>query len=238
MKSFIRITLILGLMLFIIHFGCSDNPSSSTPTAGTVKISIKRASSATPMSSKKVVRNTTTSVTITSAHVVIKEIEFESVMGDTLDFEFEQPFIQDLMVGSNLHEIETIEVPFGSYKKSEIKIDDLNPNDGAVYTQNPDLQNRSILVRGFLNNDQNETFVFTSDLDKDQEREFEPPLVLDANSPSTNIVLTLNMDTWFVDHNGDPLDPRDPSNKSIIENNIKDSIVVFEDKDDDGERDD
>ncbi len=42
----------------------------------------------------------------------------------------------------------------------------------------------------------------------------------------------------FVDANGNPLDPGSPDNKDIIEDNIKASLEVFEDKDDDGEEDD
>jgi hypothetical protein len=41
-----------------------------------------------------------------------------------------------------------------------------------------------------------------------------------------------------LDTNGNPLDPRSASNKSIIEENIKNSIDIFEDEDDDGEEDD
>ena len=118
------------------------------------------------------------------------------------------------------------------------EIDDLDQEDGVVFTQNPDLQGLSILVKGYLNNDPSQTFVFTSDLDEEQEREFNPPLVLDENSPSNSLVLNIDLDTWFVDGNGNFLDPSIESNHSQIENNIKDSLEVFEDKDDNGEDDD
>ena len=154
-----------------------------------------------------------------------------------MDFEFKQPFIQDLMVGPSIHEIETVQVPFGSYKEMEIEIDDLDGEHGAVYTQNPELQDLSIRVEGYLNGDSTDTFVFTSDLSEEQEREFNPPLVLDENSASINLVLTINMDTWFVDSSGNFLDPRIESSYAKIEDNIEASLEVFEDKDDDGEED-
>ncbi len=233
MKYFKKIGLLSMMLSLAVHFGCSKSPTSSTPTSASVKISIKTVNGTpTPLNKGQAF------VTITSARVVIEKIKFESIVNDTLDFRFRQPFVQDLMVGSDVHVIETIEVPFGIYKESEIEIDDLEPEDGDAYIQNPELQDLSIRIEGFLNDNPNETFVFTSDLSEEQEREFNPPLVLDENSPSTNIVLTINMDTWFVDGNGNLLDPRSPGNKSIIENNIKDSLEVFEDKDDDGERDD
>ena len=232
-----RFSLLFIGLLFVTQLGCSSNPISSVPTSGTIKISIKSISSGANTSASKVVGKTTALATITSARVVIDRIRFDSSVDDTLDFRFQEPFIQDLMAGSNLYEIGTAQVPFGSYKKSRIKIHDLDPEDGTVYTQNPDLQNRSIFISGFLNNDPNLAFEFTSDLNEEQEREFNPPLILDENSPSTSIVLTIDIDAWFIDSAGTPLDPSSPSNKSIIEDNIKNSIDVFEDKNDDGEKD-
>lgn len=232
-----RFSLLFIGLLFVTQMGCSSNPISSVPTSGTIKISIKSISSGANTSASKVVGKTAALATITSARVVIDRIRFDSSVDDTLDFRFQEPFIQDLMAGSNLYEIGTAQVPFGSYKKSRIKIDDLDSEDGTVYTQNPDLQNRSIFISGFLNNDPNLAFEFTSDLNEEQEREFNPPLTLDENSPSTSIVLTIDIDAWFMDGNGTPLDPSSPSNKSIIEDNIKNSIDVFEDKNDDGEKD-
>ncbi|MFQ5638974.1 MAG: hypothetical protein ACE5IR_13400 [bacterium] len=46
------------------------------------------------------------------------------------------------------------------------------------------------------------------------------------------------MNMWFVDSSGNLLDPRFQNNKKIIEDNIKDSIEVFEDKNDNGIKDD
>ncbi|MFQ5709398.1 MAG: hypothetical protein ACE5HO_18220 [bacterium] len=219
----------------IAQLGCSDNPASSQATSGSVKISVKGINTGSAASVSKINALTTT---ITSARLVIKKIKFESTLGDSADFKFRQPFVQDLVVGSKLHEIETVQVPFGSYKESKIKVDGLKAEDGAVFTQNPELQNLSVMVQGFLNGDQNESFVFTSELDEEQEREFATPLVLDQNNPATNIVLTIDMDSWFVDKNGAALDPRMESNRSKIEENIKNSIDVFEDENDDGEKDD
>ena len=232
-----RFSLLFIGLLFVTQMGCSSNPISSVPTSGTIKISIKSISSGANTSASKVVGKAAALATITSARVVIDRIRFDSSVDDTLDFRFQEPFIQDLMADSNLYEIGTAQVPFGSYKKSRIKIHALDPEDGTVYTQNPDLQNRSIFISGFLNGDPNLAFEFTSDLNEEQEREFNPFLILDENSPSTSIVLTIDIDAWFMDGNGTPLDPSSPSNKSIIEDNIKNSIDVFEDEDDDGERD-
>lgn len=223
-----------AMILFL--FGCSSNPAS--PSAdGSVKLSIKAIQS-TGAQQNNLPKVTAGNVTITSARVVIAEIELKSSVGDSLDFELEEPFVKDLVVGSTLHEIETIQVPPGSFKELEIELDELKAEHGSAFTANPKLQNHSILIKGYLNDTPSDTFEFTSDLEEEQEQEFEPPIVLDDSSTSTNIVLTINMDTWFVDENGNFIDPRAPENKSAIEENIKNSIDVFEDKNDDGEKDD
>lgn len=229
---------LLSATLFVVHISCSDSPTSSVPTSGTIKISVKGVAGGAPNSVGKLSDITSGHVTITSATVVIEKIKFESSVHDTLDFRFRQPFVQDLVVGSSVNVIETIQVPFGSYKESEIEIDDLGPDDGGTYTQYPELQDRSMVIKGYLNGNSDDNFVYTSKLSEEQKREFQPPLVLDENSPSTNIVLTLDTGLWFVDRSGNPLDPRSSNNKSIIEDNIKNSMEVFEDKDDDGKRDD
>jgi hypothetical protein len=238
MKLFARLNIAVIAMVMLIQLGCDDYASSPDPIpiAGTLKISVKSVYSGA--FNKSMGNTAVLSVTITSAQLVIDEIEFESDAGDSLDFEFEEPFIQDLSLDTNLHEIQTVQVPFGTYEESEIEIDKLTEKDSLLYAQNPELQDRSILVEGFLDDDTSQIFVFSSDLSVGQEREFDPPLVIDENSPSTNIVLIVNLDTWFVDEDGDPLDPRSPGNRETIEENIKNSIDLFEDEDDDGEEDD
>lgn len=238
MKIFARLNIAVIAMVMLIQLGCEDYSSTPDPipVAGTVKISVKSIYSGA--FNKGAGNSPVESVTITSAQLVIDEIEFESDGGDSLDFEFEEPFIQDLSLDTNLHEIQTVQVPFGTYEESEIEIDELTEKDSLLYVQNPELQDRSILVKGFIDDDTTQAFAFSSDLTASQEREFDPPLVIDENSPSTNIVLIINLDTWFVDDDGDPLDPRSSGNRETIEENIKNSIDVFEDEDDDGEDDD
>jgi len=235
MRSILKTSgLFFSTVLLLVQVSCSNSPTSPVPTHGLIKISIKSVANTNSNSLNK----SASFVTLTSVRVVIEEVEFENSLGDSLDFELEEPFVRDLLVGSNIQEIETIQVPFGSYKEMEIEIDELGPDDGAVYSENPQLQDISIYVEGFLSGDPAQTFVFTTDLEEEQEEEFDPPLVLDENSLSTNVVLTINMDLWFIDENDNFLDPRSPANKSKIEGNIKNSIDAFEDDDDDGEKDD
>ncbi len=235
MNKKVRLGSVLMMATSMMMAGaCSDNPASSDANVANVMFTVVTQNT----SANNGLNKGADFVTITSARVVIEKIRFESIVDDTLDFRFRQPFVRDLALNNAANVIETVQVPFGTYKESEIEIDDLEPEDGDVYQQNPELQQRSILIKGFLNGDPNQTFVFASHLSEEQEREFDPPLVLDENTPNTSVVLFINMDSWFVDRDGNLLDPRAPANFSVIEDNIKASIEVFEDRDEDGRRDD
>jgi hypothetical protein len=58
----------------------------------------------------------------------------------------------------------------------------------------------------------------------------------------TELTLFLDLSPWFADGQGSLVDPRTATdggaNQSLVENNIKRSIDVFEDRDHDGRRDD
>ncbi len=222
----------------LVLIGCSNNPSSPTADSGTITLSVKGVSTPSAAASTGLAKTAAVSrATITNVRIVIKKVKLESSVGDTMDFKFKQPFVQDLMTGTDLHEIATLTVPPGSYKELEVEIKKLKPEDGTIFDTYPELQNRSLLVKGFVDNDSSATFEFASAMEFEQEQKFDPPLVIDETTTSTSIVLTINMDNWFVDANGNFLDPRLPENKHVIEQNIKRSIDIFEDKDHDGERD-
>lgn len=235
MKSKYNVLVYTIVSLFILIFtACDSNPAANDPVEGQIKISIKSVNGSAQGALGKIM----SSLTITSARIVIEKIEFKSTFEDSMDFELKNPFVQDLLGGSNLHEITTVDVPFGTYKEMEIKIDELDESQSSAYAQYPELRNLSIRVEGYWDNNVDSTFVFTSDLSEEQEQEFNPPLVLDETSPATNLVLTLDLASWFVDRNGNSLDPMLSENKSRIEENIKSSFKVFEDEDDNGEDDD
>ena len=237
MVSMKKFSLVLCALAVTVILGCSNSngPLAPTTNGGSVKISLKLNNTTAPAAAMMAAG---TVPTITSAQVVIKKIEFKSTGGDSMDFELKQPFVQDLLTMDTLQVIQNVSIPFGSYKGSEIKIDVLKSQDGSAFSQNPELQGKSILVKGYLNGDPAQTFTFTSSQDVEQEVDFASPLIIDENSPSTNVVLSINMNTWLVDSNGNPLDPTNPQDRSKIEENIKRSFKVFEDKDDNGKDDD
>lgn len=95
----------------------------------------------------------------------------------------------------------------------------------------------SIRVEGTFDG---QAFVFETDLNVEQELNFFPPLVI-GESVSTNITIKVGLDSWFLDANGQTVNPETGNdgevNENLIKENIKNSIEAFEDKDRDGDDD-
>ena len=64
--------------------------------------------------------------------------------------------------------------------------------------------------------------------------------MIDENTASTNLTIVLDLATWFVDAQGNLIDPdsanKGGNNENLVRDNIKASIEAFEDKDKDGSK--
>ncbi|MCL7978818.1 MAG: hypothetical protein M8865_02880, partial [marine benthic group bacterium] len=82
---------------------------------------------------------------------------------------------------------------------------------------------------------------FVSNLSQEQEMELAPPLVV-GDGTAANVTLQVDVSTWFFAEDGVTLiDPSTAStgqpNESVVEENIQNSLHVYEDDDRDGEDD-
>jgi len=188
---------------------------------------------------------------LTAVSVVLRKVELKRqyvpgcpVDGPGVDgcHEFQAgPFMLRLPVNGELNSIVTIDVPPGTYDEVEFEIhkpDDDTPIDQAFLDAHPDFDDVSIRVEGWFNGD---WFVFTQDLNEKQEVDLDPQLVVDESPMETNLTLSLDVSTWFVDSSGGLLDPRSANkggeNEKLVEDNIEQSIDAFEDRDRNGWRD-
>ena len=106
----------------------------------------------------------------------------------------------------------------------------------------PEFANASVVIEGLVitQNGASEAFMFKTDLDRDMEIEISPfleiPQPVNGQPPAGHAVsIIVETGRWFVDSGGTWLDPRDPSNKSLIESNIQSAFEAFEDANEDGE---
>ncbi|MBI4513859.1 MAG: hypothetical protein HY702_07085 [Gemmatimonadetes bacterium] len=194
---------------------------------------------------------------ITSAEVVLREIEFEraeaaldcDVTTDEDDCEEVEtgPFLVNLPVSATTPVV-VLEsaLPVGVWEEVEFevhKVSDDNPADLDFLGQNPEFRFISIRVRGTWTpaGGSAEQFTYVSDLNEEQEIEFPMPIVVAPGDAATIVTFVVNMDGWFRTANGALIDPRTANpggpNEGLVEDNIKNSIEGFEDEDLDGEED-
>ncbi|MDT8341608.1 MAG: hypothetical protein RQ751_08855 [Longimicrobiales bacterium] len=183
--------------------------------------------------------------------LVLEEIELERLFDDDCDAiqgeddhceEFEAgPFLVELPLDGSVEQVLFIDVPADTYDELEFELDLPDDDDQAerdFVQAHPEFDGVTIRVEGTWNG---EPFVFTSDIEAEQELELNPPLVVAADSGPANLTLALDISGWFRDGSGNLVDPRtankDGENQSLVEGNIERSFDIFEDDDRDGDDD-
>ena len=193
---------------------------------------------------------------IRSVDVVLREIELkrveeleencpDSVADDDDACEEVSVGIQlvGLPLGNQTERVISVNLPAGLYDELEFEIhkpDQLR--DAAFIAANPAFANASIRVTGTLSRAGTRSdFVFTSDLNEDQEVELDPPLDVAADG-AVNVTIRLDVGTWFLSGGGGLVDPATANkggpNENLVRDNIERSIEAFHDDDHDGLDDD
>lgn len=192
---------------------------------------------------------------IKSVDIVLREVELERVdqaadcpdsTGDDDPCEEFTVGLQlvSLPLGNSTDKVVTVNVPAGIYDEVEFEIhkpDEIR--DAAFIAAHPAFADVSIRVTGTFSQGGTRTnFVYTTDLNKEQEVELDPPLdVTDAGA--VNLTIRLDITTWFLNGAGSALvNPATANsggpNAGLVRDNIEASIEAFHDDDSDGLDDD
>ncbi|MDH3495592.1 MAG: hypothetical protein OER21_02410 [Gemmatimonadota bacterium] len=241
-----KILAVLGMAT--LAAACSDVGPGG---ARTVSLSFTTGSGAAPLfSSTGVADDVFTSgsdvLVISQAQVVLREIELKRENNDVCDAgmndddgceEFETgPMLVNLPLGGAVTTEVTIAIEPGTYDRIDFEVHKTEGSgDAAFIAANPQFDGLSIRVEGTWNGT---TFVYTSDLDVEQENRLVQPLLIDAAGP-TNVTLRVDLSTWFRNQSGVLVDPasanKGGANESIVKENVKNSFKAFEDRDRDGD---
>ncbi len=171
---------------------------------------------------------------LTEVKFLVEELELESATEDSADFEVENLVVNLPLDGSQI-ELTSQQIPAGFYDEFEMEIendDDSQVNDPDFY--DGDLK-YSIVIKGFYNK---EEFLFRSEEDFEIELELNPALEITDGNNSASVAIDIDPSIWFVDSQGNPLDPSDPVNRETIEENIKSSFEAEGENDKDDEEED
>lgn len=244
-----RLPLAVALMAALAACNDSTGPNSG---ARTVSLSIGLAGGgASPAASLFAqgleLTDGTNTLVIESAEFVIREIEFERVetagcdseVGDDDCEKFEVgPFVVPLPLdGSVTKELEAQVAP-GMY--DEIEFDIHKPEDNTqadldFIALHPNFADVSVRVTGTYNG---ASFLYTSDLNEEQEIELTSPLNVAEGAGPLNVTLTIDLALWYSSGAGLLIDPRTAvkgqPNENLVTDNIRASIEGFRDDDRDG----
>ncbi|HEX9093853.1 MAG TPA: hypothetical protein VF902_07715 [Coriobacteriia bacterium] len=125
-------------------------------------------------------------------------------------------------------------VPAATYSEVKLEVhkaEGTDTTDQAFLAAHPDFAGISIRVRGTFNS---QAFEYTTTLDVEQTLTLVPQLVV-ADGVSTNITIFVDVSRWFVKE-GVLMDPANPD-RSVVDENIKQSFGAFEDRDHSGSHD-
>lgn len=148
------------------------------------------------------------------------------------------PFVVDLQGASlegDVERVVDVTVPAGTYRKLQFKIhrgtstSDEASTDAAVQAMVS--KNASIVLEGTVDG---EPFEFVTGIEAQQEYEGTFELTAEHN----NLTLHVDPTGWFTSSTGERLDPRDSGARSELESNLKTSMKVMSDRDEDGRDDD
>jgi hypothetical protein len=190
---------------------------------------------------------------ITSAEVVLREIEFEraeelagcgddegEIEGSEDDSceEFETgPMLLTLPLDGSVVETNEVFVPAGQYDEMEYDIHKLgdDPLDVAFLAEpgHEGLEGVSARIEGTWDG---VPFTYTADIDVEVEMDFPIPIEV-VDGGSYNVTLAVDVGSWFYD-GVDLIDPNTAltgePNEEVVENRIEASFEGFEDDDGDG----
>jgi hypothetical protein len=186
-------------------------------------------------------------IVLTGVQLVLRRIELERVEGTgcdslTTDDDCEElkagPVLLDLPLGSGASRSFSVAIDTGSYGKIKFQLHrPENSDDAGFLAQHPDFDGVSIRAVGTWNGN---PFVYTSDLDAEQEHEFAPPLSV-TDSTGVSLTLRIHLEAWFANGGTGLIDPGTANNGGAAESDVKDNIEhsfdAFEDGDHDGEDD-
>ncbi|HWP38912.1 MAG TPA: hypothetical protein VNL18_15305 [Gemmatimonadales bacterium] len=252
----------LGLTMGLVAVaaaGCSDGAGPGTQPIVSLSFATRLPSGMSPQAApgasqswslamaNDTIKDGTNTLVITSAQIVLREIELERQEVTDCDVEPEPagcedfeigPVLVSLPLGPGATEQVAVEVPPGTYTEVEFEIHKVSsdPEDAAFRAAHPEFADKSIRVQGTFNGT---PFTFESDLDVEQELDLVPPLVIADSLTSTNLTVRVGLANWFRGSDGKLVNPatanKGGANEGIVKENIKQSVEAFEDHDEDGD---
>jgi len=241
-------TPILVTAVSLVAMAC--NNSTEPITAGRISLTSSYSNLVAPAPSVGVLWKSTgssvaDSLTITRARLVLKDIKFKSNV-DSMNYKA-GPVIVELNLTTAAQTLDVKEVPFGTYNRIEFDVHRTQPSeisgmstaDQAAFADFLAGEVYSIIIEGtvYRTGQSDTAYVYRSKVDDQQKYDLVPELTISEQALDANVTLLISSGSWFKDTSGLLVDPTDPNNEGIIDENLKASIRVFKDNNKDGSKD-
>lgn len=237
-----RVISLVAVILATLAIGCSDSTSPATDgqfslsTQYTVQAVLAKATSPSAVDSLR----------ITRARLVLRDIKFKTLGEDSLNFR-SQPIVVELALAGAVQQIGMTTVPFGTYNRIEFdvhrveapEIAALPSTEQAAFADFLAGERYSIIVEGtvYRTGLAPAAFTYRSKVDAKQKIDLSPEVVVNEGTTQVNATLVVSSAGWFTTTGGALVDPTDPNNEGVIDENMKSSIRVFKDNNRDGSKD-
>jgi hypothetical protein len=149
----------------------------------------------------------------------------------------------DLPTDNSVVSVLSLQLPAGTYKALEAKIRPVRTDDNggsAFLTAHPEFANASVRVEGTFDGT---PFTYSGSANASLELSFDPPVTV--GSTATTVTVHVSIDRWFMDRDGNLIDPATANvggaNEQLVRDNVRRSFHAFEDNEhhgDDGHGDD
>lgn len=227
---------------FVLFAGCSD--ATDPVTDGRLSLSTRYTSQ--PVLGKTSGILAVDSILISRVRVVVRDIKFKTPSSDSLNYRT-APLVLELSLAGAVQPIGLTTVPFGTYSRIEFdvhrveapEIASLPAAEQALFADFLAGERYSVIVDGtvYRTGVAPATFAYRSKIDAKQKIDLDPAMVVNEATTDVNATLTLSSASWFKTSVGALVDPTDPNNEGVIDENIKASIRVFKDNNRDGTKD-
>jgi len=252
--SLSRVLMLAVMATALILAGCDSTDSNDDTGEARLSLAFSTTTNATAALTARSTTfsdNDSNELTIDRVQLAVSELELERAEDDGNDDnerdDIERgPMIVDLpLAGEGPVTFADGVVAAGQWEEIEFEIDRLerDDEDEARVLDDADFpEDTSIRVEGTYTpaGGEAQPFVFTTDLEAEQELEFEPPITISAESEE-QITLSVRLNDWFRQSDGTLINPDEANAGGAFEDDVEDRIqnsIDYEEDDDDDDDDD
>lgn len=210
------------LIVSITLYSCKNNTVS--PVSQTGSVSLKADNNAFSDASN--------TIALDSAKILLMDVQYIGSGNDTSVLKV-GPIVIHINLTGVLTPVATNSIKAETFKAVLFKIHKHVPNEPVIDTDFGTSVGYSTVIAGTFNG---VYFLYRSAITAVQNMPLNKLLVVPSNTTvSVNVTIAVNPSLWFLDSNGNVLDPNNPLNQNVIDNNIQTSFkTAFVDNDKNG----